>query len=255
MLDIRLNPGVPGARRLRLRTLEGRDELDLDPHVPSGFCDFVDGLTVKSENGYLPPGRARELPVCDLETIAATLHCVYYGDRVESSLKCPRCGCGFDLSFDLGAFLDVLNERDYAEIEGPDENGVFTIRDGRQFRLPTGIDECAVADFDVAEAAHELHSRCVIHGNFESDPEVLDAAMEASGPLLSQELQASCPHCRETQTMQFHVRQFLLDALASERRFLNYEIHYLARSYGWSRTEILCMTRDDRRLHVKLVLH
>ena len=218
-----MNPGVPGARRLRLRKLEGRDELNLDPHGRTSFCNFVDALAVKAEDGDLLPGRARELPVSDLETIAAVLHGACYGERVESLLMCDRCGRGFDVSFDLGAVLRGFGEQRDASISGPDENGVFTLRDGRQFRLPTGADELA-------------------------------AAMEACGPLVSQDLSASCPHCRANHTTRFQVRTFLLHALASERRFLNYEIHWLARSYGWSRTEILGMTRDDRRLHAKLVL-
>ncbi|MGB8466945.1 MAG: hypothetical protein WCE49_18510 [Terrimicrobiaceae bacterium] len=254
MLEISLNPGVPGARRLRLRTLEGRDELNLDPHGRTSFCDFVDALAVKAAEGYLLPGRARELPVSDLETIAAVLHGACYGERVESLLKCDRCGRGFDVSFDLGAVLRGLGGQRDTSISGPDENGVFTLRDGRQFRLPTGADELAVADLGLADATRELRSRCVIHGDFEADPDVLDAAMEACGPLVSQDLSASCPHCRANHTTRFQVRPFLLHALASERRFLNYEIHWLARSYGWSRTEILGMTRDDRRLHAKLVL-
>lgn len=254
MFEIRLNFGVAGARRIRLRALEGRDELNLDPLGRTGFCDFVDGLTVRAEDNCMPPGRARELAVCDLEAIAATLQSAYYGDRVESSLRCERCGRGFDLSFDLGALLGGLGKRLQVEIDGPDENGVFTLQDGRQFRLPTGTDELAVADLDAAEATRELRSRCVVHGDFESDPEVLDAAMEACGPLVSQELRASCPHCRAAQTTQFQVRRLFLEALASERRFLNYEIHYIARSYGWSRAEILGMNREDRRLHVQLLL-
>jgi hypothetical protein len=254
VLEIALNPGVSGARRLRLRSLEGRDELNLDPHGRTGFCDFVEALAVKAEDGDLPPGQVRELPVSSLETIAAVLHCACYGARVESQLKCDRCGRGFDVSFDLGAVLRrMAGPRDHS-ISGPDENGVFTLRDGRQFRLPTGADEFAVADLDVAAAARELRSRCVIHGDFEDDPDLLDATMEAYGPLVSQELSVSCPHCRADQTTHFQARPFLLNALASERRFLNYEIHWLARSYGWSRSEILGMTRDDRRLHVKLVL-
>ena len=258
MLDIRLNPGVPGARRLCLRSMEGRDELNLDPHGPGGFCDFVAGLAVKAEAGYLPPDRLRELAVCDLEVIAATLLCAYYGEHVESSVKCERCGRDFDVSFALGAFLHELEHvrksNSNSAGRGPDANGVFTLEDGRRFRLPTGTDEMAVADLDFTEAARELRTRCVIDGDFETHPDTLDAAMEASGPLLSQDLPANCPHCRASQTKRFEVRQFFLEALASERRFLNWEIHYLARSYGWSRAEILGMTRDDRRLHVGLVL-
>jgi hypothetical protein len=254
VLEIPLNSSAAGIRRLRLRTLEGRDELNLDPHGRTGFCDFVRGLAVNLQGGDMPPGHVRELAVCDLEVIAATLQCAYYGDWVESSLTCGRCGHGFDLSFDLAASLGSARKRQETEIGGPDERGVFTLGDGRQFRLPTGVDELAVADLDAAEAAGELRSRCVIHGDFESDPEVLDAAMEATGPLLSQELHATCPHCGAEKTTLFQVRQFFLEALASERRFLNYEVHYLARNYGWSRTEILGMTREDRRLHVKLVL-
>jgi hypothetical protein len=239
---------------LRLRALAGRDELNVCPDDPAGFCDFVDALAVPSDAGCVRAGQVRDLAVCDLDAIAATLQCSYYGNRVESFLACPRCGRGFDLSFDLTALLNSRAERGDPTIGGPDQNGVFSLRDGRRFRLPTGVDQLAVSNLEPTDAARELRSRCVLQGDFEDDPDVLETAMEAAGPLLSRELLAPCPHCRMLQATQFQIQRYFLTALASERRFLNHEIHYLARGYGWSRAEILEMTREDRRLHVQLVL-
>jgi hypothetical protein len=85
VLEIPLNSSAAGIRRLRLRTLEGRDELNLDPHGRTGFCDFVRGLAVNLQGGDMPPGQVCELAVCDLELIAATLQCANSGDWVESS--------------------------------------------------------------------------------------------------------------------------------------------------------------------------
>jgi hypothetical protein len=50
------------------------------------------------------------------------------------------------------------------------------------------------------------------------------------------------------------VQSYFGRALVFERRFLNQEVHQLARAYGWQRSEILAMTREDRRAHVRLIL-
>lgn len=254
MLQLRLQPGLPGRSWIRLRSLEGRIELSVDPSDPAAFIELLEELLAEGNDQTLRRNEVSDLPVCDLDAIAAYLQIHYFGSLVESSLRCSRCDHAFDLSFDLDPFLEDRGPNRSAEVSGPDEDGAYRLKDGRRFRLPNAKDMLAAGRLSEADAIQEIRRRCVLAGDFSEDPETLEEAMEAVGPMLSQRLQAACPHCGQTQAVQFQMQSFFLESLAFERRYLNYEIHYLARGYGWSRNEILEMTREDRRLHAKLLL-
>jgi hypothetical protein len=254
VFDLRFHPGIAGASRLRLRAPAGRDELTVSPDDLRSFYDFIEALVLTPDAGFLDSGHVRNLAVCDLEVVAAMLQRQFYGERIESSLTCTHCGRDFELAFDLNELLASRFERRADNVIGPDAQGNFTLGDGRQFRLPTGVDELAVANLEPDDAAAELRSRCVVQGAFDDDTETLEAALEAAGPLLSRDIHAHCPHCQREQAAHFQMRHYFLASLNAEKRLLNHEVHHLARAYGWSRTEILEMTRDERRLHVKLVL-
>ena len=77
--------------------------------------------------------------------------------------------------------------------------------------------------------------------------------MEQVGPLLDMDLDASCPHCGISQRVRFDIQSYLFRALGYERQFLIYEVHCIARAYGWGYQEILNLTREDRRTFVGLI--
>ena len=81
-----------------------------------------------------------------------------------------------------------------------------------------------------------------------------NSSTAAVGPVLDTDLDVVCPDCDTDQQVRFEMQRFFGRALALERRFLNHEVHQLARAYGWHRSEILAMSREDRRAHVRMVL-
>jgi hypothetical protein len=78
--------------------------------------------------------------------------------------------------------------------------------------------------------------------------------METVAPLLSLDLPTSCPLCGAEQEVPFDLVSFFMAALIRERPLLAREVHYLARAYRWSHTEILSLPRSERRAFVALVL-
>jgi len=256
MLELPLFPGLPGGRRARLGPITGAVEQCVEPSDPGGFAVLLDQLLLADEGTTVGPGRALDLAVADHDRIAAEIYCQHYGSRVESTLHCRRCGKAFELSFDLDVMNRRMNPSGADDIEGPDESGTFQLRAGPRFRLPTLRDQLATRELGTEHARQELFRRCVDNDNgAENEMDVVERAMEKVGPLISGEITANCPHCNHRESkVQFSMPQYLLEALAFEKQFLHYEVHHLARAYGWHRDEILAMPTTDRRFYVRMIL-
>lgn len=256
MIAVELKPGIPGARRACLRPLCGTDEVLIQQGAPQETLALLQQLLVDDGEGAVAPKQARDLPVCDVDRLLAELHLRCFGDQIESRTRCRGCGKAFDVSFSLNGLLMTVNElrtQVSAGLAGPDNDGVFLAADGRRFRLPTMRDLEAVAGLPPEAAAQRMRQDCVLEGDPDQDPEVLEEAMAAVGPVLDTDLDAACPHCGKAQKVRFELQSYFAQALAAERRFVNHEVHQLARAYGWQRSEILAMTQEDRRAHVRLV--
>ena len=256
MLELRLFPGLPGGRRARLGPITGAVEEGIASDDPGGFALLLDQLLVGGEATTVGPGRALDLAISDHDRIATALYCWYYGSAVESTVRCRQCGRDFDVAFDLSNRSDQALPHVPAGIEGPDETGTFRLNNGTRFRLPTLRDQLATREFPTDQARRELLLRCTDAAPA-SDQEfdAVEHAMETVGPLIAGTIAADCPHCHfHEDTMRFSIQQYLLDALAFERRFLPAEVHCVARTYGWSRREIMAMPTSERRQHVRMIL-
>jgi hypothetical protein len=257
MLLVPLFPGLPGGSWARLGPLTGAIEEDVDPDDPEAFGRLVNRLLQPHEGTTVGPGCAQDLTVTDLDRIAVMLYRRHFGDRIETRVTCRQCGHPFEASLDLPGLPLPTAIPPQVDVTGPDGEGTFVCsKSGRSFRLPTLRDQLATQWLAPSTARRMLAERCTGSRDLdESDLPTLEDAMESVGPLLSGRIAAACPHCRfEGNQLQFAIQQILVDALASERRFLFHEVHTVARAYGWSRTEILSLARDDRGRHVRMVL-
>lgn len=257
MLQVPLFPGLPGGRWARLGPLTGAIEAEIDPDDPAAFGLLVDRMLEPDEGTTVGPGRARDLAVSDLDRIAVLLYRRHFGDRIETRLTCQQCGQAFEASLSLEGWAPPTAVPADADVAGPDsEGGFFCAKVGRSFRLPTLRDQLATHHLEAGTARRAMIERCTGSCDLsESDTAALEEAMERVGPLVSGRMAAACPHCRwESNELLFAIQQALVDAVASERRFLLHEIHTMARAYGWSRGEILGLDRDDRGRHVRMVL-
>ncbi|MBI1356577.1 MAG: hypothetical protein GC160_19725 [Acidobacteria bacterium] len=241
-----LTGGEASPRYVALREIRGEEELaDLSPAA------LVEKLVVADGSAPLDA-----LSLSDQDRLLEEVYRNLYGAEVGCHAVCVACGKAFEMSFSLDDWIRSLVADDDPGVRSvgdgtfdlPQQDGLERVR----FRLPTEVDVARAAAGDEAEAARALRSLCVLEGDSE-DPR-LDAAMARVGPLLDDEIEAECAHCGASQTVAFRLADYLLASLRRERPLVLREVHCLARSYHWSRPDILSMPRSFRREHVRLVL-
>jgi hypothetical protein len=231
----------------------GHDETALGDGGPFDGIALLDRLLVKVPGTTVGPGMAKDLPVCNCDRLFAALYLKYFGKQVEGTGTCRQCGGSFEVAFSLQDLLAGLENGGRQHASGPDEDGVYTLADGRRFRLPTTSDQLRVLGMDAEEGAAALLERCVVEGDPTINPELLQAGMDEVGPLLDLDVDAMCPECGVSERVRFDIQSYLLRMLTHEKRFLVREIHLIALAYGWRYEEILSLSREDRRAFAGLI--
>lgn len=253
MLAVQLSPGLSGGKWAWLRPLCGHDEAWIGNGGSVDGIGLLDRLLVETVGTTVGPGRASDLAVCDCDRLFAAIYLKYFGEQVEGSVNCRSCKEPFEASFSLE---DLLAKREVGagqNATGPDADGIYTLADGRRFRLPTAGDQQSVLGLQTDAAADALLERCMVAGDPMDNPQLLQKAMDEVGPVLDLDLDAACPKCGISESVRFDMQAYLLRMLAYEKRFLVREIHLIAVTYGWGYGEILSLTREDRRAFVSLI--
>jgi hypothetical protein len=243
---------VPGGAWAGLRELCGYDEESVEGTDTVTAIQLLDHLLVDRPGTTIGPGNAAKLTATDRDRLLAAIYARTYGSRIESTIQCLYCNEPFDLDFDLYEILDGLDAAK-GTMATEETKDVFTLPDGRQFRLPTGEDEFAVCHLPADKAESELLARCLLKNNLGVESEDIQAAMQEIAPVLDLELNALCPECGRSQHVRFDMQSYLLSALAAERVQLTLEVHRLAMAYGWNLQDILALPRSQRRTYVALV--
>jgi len=252
MLQVALRPGLQDGKWACLRPLCGHDETSINGTSSVESVALLNRLLLEAP-GSVGPGKAKELAVCDCDRLFAAIYLKYFGERIEGTALCRDCNEPFESSFSLRNLIASLEDRTAARAIGPDKEGIYTLPDGRRFRLPTADDQYSLIGLEPETAATALLERCMVEGDPKEDPEMIQTAMDAVGAVLDLDLEAACPKCDAVQHVRFDIQTYLLHALAYERRFLNHEVHHIAMAYGWGHEEILSLTREDRRAFVRLI--
>lgn len=253
MLQVSLDIGIQGGKSLFLRPLCGHDEATIDQNLPFSAVKLIDRLIVSTPTSTITAGMAMDLTIADRDLILVAIYQHYVGDQVEGITRCKSCDDDFELTFSLAERFEKNKKTKKSNITGPDKNGVFTLPDGTEFRLPNSIDLKNVLIFPEEIAEIELLKHCVVNSQNLDNAEQILIAMEEVGRGLSFELAATCPHCEQDQSIQFDIQEYVMSALAQEKRYLNYEVHNIAMAYRWSHAEILELTREQRRTFVTLI--
>jgi hypothetical protein len=250
-VSLRFAPGQP---HVRLRELTGADERAVAGTSTDDALRLLDALIVTPGPADTAPPRADDLVASDRDRLLVAVYRQAFGDRIENTLTCSRCGNPFDIDFSLGNLAASLERKnDSPRVRSLGENR-FETAEGTRFRLPTGRDERTIAGLPADEAESGLLRCCVI----EDSPATADAAalqelLAEVAPLIDLELEARCPECRCVHALQFDIQSYLLGALIGERARLALEIHRIALAYGWSLEEILSLGRRERRSFIELI--
>lgn len=183
----------------------------------------------------------------------------FFGPRVAGLVGCPRCGGDVELTFEIA---DVLVN------SAAEEEAEVTLRvDGYEvrFRLPDSGDlAVAVEQPDVAGARELLRRRCLVSALHdgrsarydELPPAVLESVDERlakADPLADIQLAVSCPWCEHNWQSGFDVVSFLWTEIDAWARRVLYEVHTLARAYGWREWDILALSAFRRQLYLQMV--
>jgi hypothetical protein len=227
-----------------LRPLRGDDEESVTDADTWSAIALLDRVLVDRPDAVLGAGQAAALTAADRDRVLAALYQREFGDRVASTSACPACGAHFDLDFRLSALCAAI----VAE-PAPRDGGAYVLADGSRIRVPTGGDELAAAGAADPDAA--LLARCRLTGD--ADLAAVSAALARIAPLLDSEMDATCPECGHVHEVRFDVQPFVLARLVADRPRRAREVHHLARSYGWSLSEILSLPRELRGEYVELI--
>ena len=132
----------------------------------------------------------------------------------------------------------------------PRENAGLAVDNvGVLFRLPTIADLMAVAG--LADAAEELARKCIRGVVSVRQHRLVETAMEAIAPSLTDELQGVCPGCGAEVRVLFDPRRYCLDELRGRAAFIYQDIDVLAYRYHWTESDIIALPHIRRMNYAK----
>lgn len=189
-----------------------------------------------------------------------TLRELSFGDRMNGFADCPKCGerLEFNLNVTDIRIVDPSKplEQDYTlTAQG------FELR----FRLPNSWDVAAIVGYeDTGAASSQIVQRCLLQANREGVPVAyselppvvltqLAKQMTESDPQAEVLLDLNCPACNHSWQALFDIVEFFWTELNAQAKRLLYEVHTLARFYGWREADILSMSTLRREFYLNLV--
>lgn len=210
----------------------------------------------------LPEASAAELAGLSLgrrDGLLLALRAMTFGPSLASYTYCAQCEATLHFELDIG---EIQKEGAAA---ANDPRGSLTEEGFEvEFRAPTTGDLAAAAECaTVGEARTRLLERCVLEARREGRalsarelPERLISALseriERLDPLVEVPVELECSICGERNRVIFDISSFFWSEVAAAAERLMYSVYRLARSYGWSESEILSMGAARRKHYLEL---
>jgi len=204
-----------------------------------------------------PRSELAALPIGERDRGLLAVRAQTLGPVVELLSVCPGCGGKVEFDFDT-ADLQVspgTATGTTAEIE-------FAGRAWR-FRLPTSVDLAGISGIpDEKSALQRLAGKCLVSetpGDAPVVPEWSAAALELLqqrmgelDPQAEITLDLLCPACAHRWHETLDIADFFWRELAAQSRQLLHDVDLLARTYGWSESEILSLSPARRQAYLEL---
>lgn len=181
------------------------------------------------------------------------------GAGMRAFAECPDCGAPLEFALDA----DALRAEEPVDC-GPElelEADGFVLR----FRLLDSRDlKAASKSADVDAARSLLVEQCVLEARCgdravaaaELPPAIVErlaARLEECDPQAETLIALTCPACAFRWQLSFDVASFLHAEVSAHARRLVYEVHALARAYGWREADILAMSARRRRVYLEML--
>jgi hypothetical protein len=198
------------------------------------------------------------LPLGARDSLLLKVRRAHLGDRIKAGDVCPACGQRVEIELSCGALAEVGKPPPQEWIVDHNEYRV-------SLRSITSIDAALAAECTDADSARAvLLSQSIVavevggeQIHFDSLPAELAAAAAASvaqrdnGAELMLEL--NCPHCTHTWSNLLDVASFVWTEIAARAQRLLFDVHTLARAYGWREADILTMSEARRTAYLSMV--
>ena len=174
------------------------------------------------------------------------------GTRAAGISECPTCGQRVEFPLDTRTLAET---GEFSETPREIEVNGTCVR----FCLPTSRDLAdAVTAPNQSSGVRQLIERCVIEPLLSE--ELSDQVVEAlSHAILKADPQAEiiislgCPNCEKRLELLFDIAHFFWNEIAAQAQRLVYEIHALARAYGWTEREILSLPAQRRQTYLEML--
>ena len=187
------------------------------------------------------------------------LHTRLFGSRAELLSRCPSCGNTAQFAVDCAELRSQLPSP-------PDacENQLTLAQFDVRFRLPGPADVLAASDHDDESFVRRLIERCVISCSANGQavpvgawPESLIVALsdriEALDPAASVSFALQCPQCAGTWQAPLDCADLLWQKVQAAAERLLIDVDALARTYGWTESEVLELSPTRRAAYVQLI--
>jgi hypothetical protein len=203
-------------------------------------------LIVQTAYPDLSPQDLREMAIGRRDTLLLQIRRHTFGDRIEAYVECPDCRGGLEVAFSCETLLEGVPENAVAQKTVEYDGFAWDMR------APNSRDMAAVAVAqDIGVAKETLFARCVQRKEACSIVERELAVLDPQAEIL---IDLTCQVCGHTWQTVFDIVAFLWREIHTKARRLLQEVDVLARTYGWTETEILGLSEARRTLYVQMAL-
>jgi len=207
-----------------------------------------------------PRDEAAALPLGARDALLLRLRQATFGEALQGSAECPDCSARVEFELRCG---DLIAGAGAAGGAGLAEVGVdgYSVR----ARPACSLDVAAIAsDPHVETARQALLARCTVQATREGQPvavsdlpdrvrEAVAAAMLDADPYAEILLDLRCPACHRRWQGLLDIGCLFWAEVASRAQRLLFEVHLLARAYGWREADILGMSAARRAAYLQMV--
>ncbi len=206
----------------------------------------------------ISPEALSQLPLGERERALLELRHSLLGPRMTALAACPRCGERHDVEFDIDALLDAFPARAPLTVRVRHGGLTLTLRP-----LTVGDQAEAARLPDAADVARALFTRCVVEARRREqpvDPGAIPAgaraavarALATADPLAQLSTDLTCSKCGEHWSVELDTAAYLWRELRDWAEGVLWDVHTLARAYGWTEDDVLRLSPQRRALYVSL---
>lgn len=199
------------------------------------------------------------MPIGGRDQYLLALYEICFGDSIAGVSDCPRCDEEIELTIPVGQLRSWNAAFEPATISV--NEGQYQVR----CRLPDSSNLLAIAPSqDLKEARRTLIGDCIISSTYRKKaitPQRLPAYVlkaVADRILLEDQhaemlMEVQCPACNHAWEIPFDISYYFWKSLAKSADSLFWEVHVLAKAYGWKEADILAMNAWRRHRYLKHV--